>query len=255
LQALLAGVLAAGLFPAGAQEIAASPATVLQAPAPPQQMLHRMLLVLKSSEAQSSELDKLLAAQQTPGDSHFHHWLTPAAFADRFSPSAAQTDQVAAWLRAQGMTVAPIPAGRGWIEFSGTVAQVQRAFGTTVVSTVPAQDGKIRYQLIGKVRLPESVASVAVGLASLDGVLSEPASTNPVSLSSSLKSLAAQTSLANAEALTPGLADGVLQLSAVRAEGTTGTGETIRRLPPSVWAARVGARCTVQRTQSRPCRG
>jgi hypothetical protein len=186
-----------------------------------------MLLVLKSSEAQSSELDKLLAAQQTPGDSHFHHWLTPAAFADRFSPSAAQTGQVAAWLRAQGMKVAPTPAGRGWIEFSGTVARVQRAFGTTVVSTVPAQDGKIRYQLIGKVRLPESVASVAVGLASLDGVLSEPASTNPVSLSSSLKSLAAQTSLANAEALTPGLADGVLQLSAVRAEGTTGTGETI----------------------------
>ena len=39
----------------------------------------RLLLVLKHSDEQQAALDNLIAAQNTPGSSSFHSWLTPHA--------------------------------------------------------------------------------------------------------------------------------------------------------------------------------
>ena len=50
-------------------------------------------------------LDALLKAQQTPGSSQYHQWLTPAQFGAQFGPSAASFANVKAALSAAGLTV------------------------------------------------------------------------------------------------------------------------------------------------------
>ena len=50
-----------------------------------------------------SGLAALVAAVQDPSSPSYHHWLTPAQFAARFAPSAAQVRSVTSWLAARGL--------------------------------------------------------------------------------------------------------------------------------------------------------
>ena len=184
-----------------------------------------MLLLLEPSAAQQKALDALLQAQQTRSNCAYHQWLTPAQFADSFANSAADAAAIAAWLTRQGFAVAPLPAGRGWIEFSGTAAQVEQAFGAPVHSFASASG--TRYALEGSITVPAVLVPLIRGLVSLDGALSAPALTTPQAVSTAPAALVAETSLEHAEALTPKLLAPLLQLDAVHATGTTGTGETV----------------------------
>src|SRR5262245_12485089 len=49
-------------------------------------------------------LRSLLAAVSDPRGSSYGHYLTPAQFEARFSPSASETDAVTSWLRSQGLS-------------------------------------------------------------------------------------------------------------------------------------------------------
>ncbi|WP_263351471.1 Ig-like domain repeat protein [Acidicapsa acidisoli] len=188
--------------------------------------LERMLLLLQPDAAQQKGLAKLLTDQQTRGNASFHKWLTPVQFADRYALSAGDAAQVAAWLRAQGFDLAALPASRGWIEFSGSLVQVQKAFGTTL-KAVDSGSGEVRYQLAGAANFPASISGLVAGLVSLDGVLSAPAVTVTTELSGSAETLAAATSLNTAHALTPSLAAKWLNLGSLPAKGATGAGESI----------------------------
>ena len=232
---LLAGLFTAGLYAAGGQEadsrdlssrvghnLAGASADAASASV----RLERMLLLLKPGATQRGNLDKLLAAQQTPGNASYHQWLTPAQFAARFAVSATDAATVAAWLRGQGFTVAALPAGRGWIEFSGSVAQVQQAFHTQV-RPVAAGTVETRYQTSGAVQLPAAISGRVQGLVSLDGALSAPAVTVPVEVGGNVEALAGEATLRHAEMFTPSLARNWLQVSSLHAAGITGAGESI----------------------------
>ena len=191
-----------------------------------------MLLLLKPSASQKADLDRLLTAQQAPGDTHFHQWLTPAQFTSRFAPTSKDAASVVAWLKAQGFVVAQLPATRGWIEFSGTAAQVTKAFGASVVAAPFSSASK--FQLSSKARFPAEFSSVIEGLVSLDGTESVAASTPETNLfSTTPESLAAETSIANAAALTPALAATALHLPASTDKSASGAGETIAILSRS----------------------
>ena len=84
------------------------------------QRLGRMILLLRSSSQQQQALATELAGLQSPSSGYYHQWLTPAGYANAYANSAEDVAQVAAWLQSEGFTVAATPAGRGWIEFSGT---------------------------------------------------------------------------------------------------------------------------------------
>ncbi len=98
----------------------------------PATRLDRMLLVLNSSPAQTSDLAALVAAQQDPDSPLYHQWLTPGEFGARFGASDADLAQVTAWLEAQGFTIDEVYAGRRLVTFSGSAAQVAAAFRTTL---------------------------------------------------------------------------------------------------------------------------
>ncbi len=193
--------------------------------APANTHLDRMLLLLEPSPAQQQALDGFLQSQQTRGNCAYHQWLTPAQFADRFSNSAADVSAIAAWLAQEGFSIAPLPAGRGWIEFSGTAAQVEQAFGAAVhgYSTTSGT----RYALAGGIGVPAVFVPLIRGLASLDGALSVPALTTPQAVATAPSVLAAESSASHAEALTPQLLAPLLHLDALHASGAIGAGESI----------------------------
>ena len=217
----------AGLFSAGAQEIDSVNKTAATPGSATSVRLERMLLLLEPSSAQQKGLTTLLAAQQTPGDPNFHKWLTPSQFANRFALSRQDAASVVAWLQAQGFAIEPLPVSRGWIEFSGSVDQVQKAFGTKVKAAASTGEGETRYQLAGTPTFPPSISGLIAGLVSLDGVLSTPASTVPVEVPRSVAALTSATSLSKAQTLTPSLAADFLNLSSLQANDVTGAGQTI----------------------------
>jgi hypothetical protein len=217
---LLAGLLTAGVFAAEAQTTPSrqsgpssretSNAQTVEAarlrPGAGEVLLERMLLVLKPDAARVKALDGFLQAQQTEGSAEFHHWLTAEQFANRFSVSASGAGAVAAWLRGEGFSVAPLPAGRGWIEFSGSLAQVQSALGVTAVQT---DEGT--YRISGAASFPAAISPWVAGLASLDGTRARVAASEPELVQGGVASLEAKKALtdigaAGAGALTPELA-------------------------------------------------
>ncbi len=74
------------------------------------------------------ELDAVIAAQHRAGAPEYRRWLTPQEFTERFAPAAADSESLRGWLEREGFNVSPSPS-RLRIEFSGTVATVERAFG------------------------------------------------------------------------------------------------------------------------------
>lgn len=187
--------------------------------------LSRMLLVLEPSPTQQQALDTFLADQQHSGSCAYHRWLTPSQFADAFANSAADVNAVVAWLENEEFEVAAVPAGRGWVEFSGTTAQVERAFGTEVRRVATAAGP--RFVLAGNISVPGALRPMIHGLASLDGALATAAMTKPQTVSASASELSAAKLVSDAEALTPGLMAQMLHVDALHTAGTKGAGETI----------------------------
>ena len=184
-----------------------------------------MLLLLEPSTAQRQALDAELADQQNAKSSEYHHWLTPSRFAEDYANSQSDVAGVAAWLESQGFEVAPLPTGRGWIEFSGTVGQVEQAFQTQV-HAIAARSG-MRLALSESIAVPAALQPLIHGLVSLDGVVAEPAMTAPQPVASSAVEFASATSPRQAEALTPQLIAQLLHLDTPHTAGATGTRETI----------------------------
>ena len=186
-------------------------------PAPSQSQLDRVLLLLEPSAAQKQALDAELANQQNPKSADYHHWLTPSQFADTYANTASDLAAIVSWLESEGFEVAALPAGRGWIEFSGTVAQLEQAFQTRV-SSVSAPGG-VRLVLADSVSVPAALGPLIHGLVSLDGVVAQPAITTTQPLTVPAAELRAVTSARGAEAVTPQLANQLLHLDGLQSAG------------------------------------
>ncbi len=95
-------------------------------------------------------LKQYLNAVQTPGDSAYHHWLTPGQFGLQFGASQEELSRVENWAAANGLKASGVNAAATSLTLSGTVAQVEAALapslhnvsvdGTTFISNtaVPA---------------------------------------------------------------------------------------------------------------------
>ena len=77
---------------------------------------------------QTDTLAALIAAQQDPQSPQYHRWLTPDEFVARFAPSPEEYGAIVDWLQRGGFAVRPQVSGFR-IDFSGTVASVDRTFG------------------------------------------------------------------------------------------------------------------------------
>ena len=104
-------------------------------------------------------LDTLLAEQQDPTSSQFHHWLKPADFAARFGPSQQVVNAVAGALKQFGLQVTPQSRS---LHVAGTAAQVNKVFNVSLALATSAGGQR---QLVADRPLNSPAALSSVGAA------------------------------------------------------------------------------------------
>jgi hypothetical protein len=134
--------------------------------AAPSLSMQRMLLLLKRSPGQQSALAQLLEDQQEKNSPSYHQWLTPAQFGEKFGAAPQDIQTVTAWLQSSGFQVTQVSQARDIIEFSGTAAQVQAAFHTTIHSYL-AKDGP-HWANASDPQIPAALVPAVVGIESLN---------------------------------------------------------------------------------------
>src|SRR6185437_9254403 len=95
--------------------------------------------------------------------------LTGAQFVARYSPSVAQAQAVANYLKQQGFTNVKISPNRILVSGDASAANAQRAFQTNLVS-VKTHDGRVAYANTTDAKVPASMQSFVNGVVGLQNV-------------------------------------------------------------------------------------
>ncbi len=108
----------------------------------------------------------------TPGNASYGEFLTPAQWEARFSPSAADVDQVEQFLTQSGLTVINVSRDRMAVEASGTAAQVEQAFGTSL--SMHQVDGQSLVLADQNLSVPSNIAGIVGGVSGVSDTLEKP---------------------------------------------------------------------------------
>ncbi|MEO6805109.1 MAG: protease pro-enzyme activation domain-containing protein [Edaphobacter sp.] len=142
--------------------------------APGGRKLTSLSLMSSMTAAQQADLNQLLAAQLDPASPSYHEWLTPEQFGARFGLSSSDLAKVSSWLTSQGFTITSVARSSNFIEFSGTVAQAQQAFGASIHTVT--FNGEQHIANLTEVALPSAIASVVASVNGLDDFHAKPRS-------------------------------------------------------------------------------
>jgi len=127
--------------------------------------MEHMLLQLKRSPEQEQALQQFIDELQTKGSPNFHHWLTAQEFGERFGMAKPDLDAVSGWLESHGFKVNVVYPNGMVIDFSGTAAQVRKAFQTEMHYL--EVKGEKHIANISDPRIPAALAPVVAGVVSL----------------------------------------------------------------------------------------
>ena len=134
--------------------------------AAPSQPMNRILLLLKRSDAQEAALQSYLDQQQDKSSPNYHQWLSPADFGALYGPADEDVQAITQWLASQGFTINKVYSSKTIIEFSGSAAQVQAAFGATIHNF--QINGKTYVANANNPQIPAALAPVVAGIVSLN---------------------------------------------------------------------------------------
>lgn len=145
---------------------------------PPAVMQAQPVAVLDSSRPLSlaltlplrnqAELADLLRGLADPEDARYGQYLTPRQFADRFSPTQADYDRVAAYARSVGLTVVATHPSRTVLDVAAPTGQAERAFGLSLLVYQSRRDGRYFYAPDSEPRIPSALVGVVSGIIGLD---------------------------------------------------------------------------------------
>ena len=135
-------------------------------PADLSRQLTTLSLRFRPTAEQQDALDQLLADQQSPASPLYRHWLMPEQFGARFGLPSVDLTSVCVWLQAQGFRVTGVARGGTFVQFTGTVAQANRAFGVTL-HTISA-NGRQHIANVTPPSLPASLAAVTGAITGLN---------------------------------------------------------------------------------------
>jgi len=127
--------------------------------------MEHMLLQLKRSTEHEAALQAFLDELHTKGSPNFQHWLTAEEFGERFGLARPDLDAVTGWLASHGFRVNVIYPSGMLIDFSGTAAQVRKAFQTEI-HHLDVQ-GERHIGNMSDPRIPAALAPVIAGVVSL----------------------------------------------------------------------------------------
>ncbi len=185
--------------------------------------MERMILSLALRAGARPQLEKLLADQHDPASPQYHRWLTPEQFGQRFGISNADLKVVRQWLEGHGFTIDEVAKGRGWINFSGTAEQVEKAFATEIRDYDVA--GKIRHANASDPSIPRGIAGVVNGVVTLHNFPRQPYHTfirrvSPEELNEKFTS-------SGSHFISPADFATIYNLNSVYSAGTNGSGQTV----------------------------
>ncbi len=133
-------------------------------------------LVMKLRDESGAEA--LVRAVSTPGGAGYRHYLTAAQWEARFSPTAAQIAQAKQWLTGEGFAVGAVSKDGITISASGTAAQVESAFDTSLDNY--RIDGSTERMATRNLTVPSSLAGIVDGALGVNQYLATPAdASNP----------------------------------------------------------------------------
>jgi hypothetical protein len=131
-----------------------------------------MLLRLKPSAAQSAALVKFMDDLHNPSAARYHHWLTPTEFGAMFGVGDQDLKTITAWLASSGFEVNEVANSKGWIRFSGTSSQVERAFATEIHGYKAA--GMQHFANATALSIPAALAPAVAGVVSMNSFTKAP---------------------------------------------------------------------------------
>jgi subtilase family serine protease len=117
------------------------------------------------------------AAVSDPSSPSYGHYLSPAQVRTRYAATQATVQRVRRWLGAAGFTVGATASNNAYIEATGTVAQIQRAFAVHV--NTYSVGGQHRRAVDADLQLPPSVAASVVSVSGLTQSVSRPLTVPP----------------------------------------------------------------------------
>src|SRR5882757_3140143 len=142
--------------------------------APSNTQLESLSVRFSMTAAQQADLNQLLAAQLDPSSPSYHQWLTSEQFGARFGLSSSDLANVSSWLTSQGFTITSVAKSSTFITFSGTVAQAQQAFGTTIHNV--SLNGEQHITNLTDPTLPSAIANVTLAVTGLNDFKLKPRS-------------------------------------------------------------------------------
>jgi pseudomonalisin len=178
--------------------------------------MQSMVLVLQSSPEQQAALDALLEAQRDPASPYYHQWLTPGQFAEHFGASTEDVQRIRNWLESQGMRVDEVAASRRAITFSGTAAQVERAFATAMRQY--RVKGALHLANATDPSIPAALAPVVHGVLSLHDFRAQAAHTTLAK---------PEITFGNEHFLTPADLAVIYNLNPLYTQGINGSGQSV----------------------------
>lgn len=190
-------------------------------PVDPSMKLPFITLLIQPSTTQQAALKQLLAEQQDPSSLNYHKWLTPEQFGQRFGLSRGDLTNITKWLRSEGFAIAQVARGRDWIAFSGTAAQVLRAFHTELRRY--NVDGEEHFANATDPSIPKALEGIVAGFRGLNDFHLKPLA---VKKSESIKLSPDYFNLGNNN-LAPGDIATIYDIGSLYKAGIDGTGMSI----------------------------
>jgi subtilase family serine protease len=148
------GLLLAGLS-TGAMAANASPA--IDAGAAPATQNAQVTLVLKLRN--QAALEDYIKQTVTPGSAHYQQFLSTSQFAQQFGASSSDIARVQAYLKKQGLSTQTLP-GNVVIRASGTTAQINALFSTSIHNYVARESGRHFHKPASSAQIPSAIADV-----------------------------------------------------------------------------------------------
>lgn len=114
---------------------------------------------------------RFASAASTPGNSKFHHYLSPAGYAARFGATRGEAARVESWLRSQGFTRVHTDAQRSYVRATATTSKINAAFRVRLKlyrASATANAGPYRLRANDRaISLPSSLVGSVLGVTGL----------------------------------------------------------------------------------------
>ena len=114
-----------------------------------------------------ADLNRFLEDLHDPQSPEYRHFLKADAFGQRFGLALPEIDDVVAWLGANGISVDFRPAQRTSLGVRGSVADVNKLFGVTLVDW-KMSDGRVYHRPDSDAKLPADMATRVAHVVGLD---------------------------------------------------------------------------------------